>query len=282
MVQFTSAIMAPATAAFLLSFLATSVYATPVGTGMAGSSVDVGTFSNVLAEKQSPEFTECMKKEYPLFPDVDFIDPHVTKNCLGATHSKGQGTGDLVARGKSFDFKSTCIKLQRKDFPSVFQEAAPFRAKTDGFCDKMRGAVIDKGEGENYEVLGDTTFKYSDAGYARPKLKYNNPDALALKTTLKLTDRGKDLIKDAENPEVAYNELCRPAFEKFGTKGPGCTEELNCSRLRSQGGGGFTTTLVKNGDMKILDGEEEIGTLIVDLQVLNKWPGLTKEEENGA
>ncbi|EFR00381.1 hypothetical protein MGYG_03384 [Nannizzia gypsea CBS 118893] len=177
----------------------------------------------------------------------------------------------IVARGKEYDYKSSCVNYKHaKNIPGVFQEAGPFRGKTDPYCDKMRAAVIDKGEGEFYEVPGDTFFKYGDEGYARPTIQRNVKDSLGIKTRLTLTDRGRDLIKDAENPEAAFDELCRPAFIQFGTKGKGCTQELDYSKSQRENGGDFTTTVVNNGDLKIFDGKEEMGTLFV----INEWPGI--------
>ncbi|EGD88972.2 uncharacterized protein TERG_08856 [Trichophyton rubrum CBS 118892] len=49
-----------------------------------------------------------------------------------------------------------------------------------------------------------------------------------------------------------------------------------------EGGGEFPTTVAKTGNLKIFDGKEEIGTLFVDLEVINEWPGLTEDEEKEA
>ncbi|OAL70340.1 hypothetical protein A7D00_5306 [Trichophyton violaceum] len=318
MVQFTSAIMAPATAAFLVSFLAPSVYASPIqikdgvehvisclaekgiASVITGAIVDAATpcivdaihakrhddcngsplrlpdLNRIMTENGGPKYAECMKESYPSFPDVDVVETQVIKDCIYLTQPNGK---NLVARGKSYGYEASCTNYKdAKHIPRVFEEAGPFRAKTDPFCDKMRPAVIDKGEGEVYEVLGDTTFKYGDSGFARPLLKHDVKDALGLKTRLTLTDRGRDLIKD----DAAYDELCRPAFMQFGTKGKGCTQELEYRKSVHEGGGEFPTTVAKTGNLKIFDGKEEIGTLFVDLEVINEWPGLTEDEEKEA
>ncbi|GBF66992.1 hypothetical protein TMEN_9715 [Trichophyton mentagrophytes] len=328
MVQFTSAIMAPATAAFLVSFLAPSVYASPiqindgveqikdgaekiasclVGRNIVsvisgaiaevapciadvvpvkrrddsnGFPLRVPDLNRFMVENGGPKYAECMKKSYPSFPDVDAVETQVMKDCINLTQPNAK---NLVARGKSYGYEASCTNYKdSKHIPGVFQEAGPFRAKTDPFCDKMRAAVIDKGEGEIYEVLGDTTFKYGDGGFARPLLKHDVKDALGLKTRLTLTDRGRDLIKDAENHDAAYDELCRPAFMQFGTKDKGCTQELVYRKSLREGGGEFSTTVAKTGNLKIFDGKEEIATLFVDLEVINEWPGLTDEEKDEA
>lgn len=327
MVQFTSAIMAPATAAFLVSFLVPSVYASPIQisevaeqikdgaveiasclagrniVNVASGAVEIGAcipavlhdkrqdnsngsplhvpdLNRYMTEERGPKYAECMKKSYPSFPDVDAVETQVMKDCITLTQPIAK---NLEARGKSYGYEASCTNYKdSKHIPGVFQEAGPFRAKADPFCDKMRAAVIDKGEGEVYEVPGDTTFKYGDGGFARPLLKHDVKDALGLKARLTLTDRGRDLIKDAENHDAAYDELCRPAFMQFGTKDKGCTQELACRKGLREGGGDFSTTVTKTGNLKIFDGKEEIGTLFVDLEVINEWPGLTDEEKDDA
>ncbi|KAF3483225.1 uncharacterized protein GIQ15_02549 [Arthroderma uncinatum] len=311
MVQFTASIMAPATAALLISCLAPSVYASPISSSLdsciekAGVALieggatpddlfkciaqfqperrDVGGMpppsmglneipGETPHESIEPKFIECMKGK-------SLTDPAEVMNCFNESREKRQTSNNLVARDMiPALFDADCAK---GNIPDLFMEAAQFRSKARGFCDKMRKEVLDKGDSAHEEEVTDGTQKRSEGGWTRFKLKRDQK--LGFYTRFTLTARGRDLIKGAKDPNVAFDELCNAAIERLGTRGQGCTREIAISKSKAEGRGNSQTTGVLNGVMNIFDEKDKkvsVASVIVDMKIDGRIPPWTEADDD--
>ena len=222
----------------------------------------------VKANWTESSFLQCVKKLNG-FKSANVVDDSIAFKCVGV-----YGNGDLslhAPSGKNADscpvnsLPSTSEEVDKKscakELSKNFEEAAPFRAAVDSICHDLVGSLMDKG-------MNHITHKFTDASSKSASWLLKNKKVV-LETTMNLTPQTRAALKAGKVAKATLDTLCENGLKEFGTKGQGCTQELNYYKKTlgiSHHGIPYdpaTTTGVKDGvvDLFVDNAVNKIGTI---------------------
>ncbi|KAF7586410.1 hypothetical protein BBP40_008933 [Aspergillus hancockii] len=217
-------------------------------------------------------FLQCVKKLNG-FKSANIVDDDIAFKCRGVysngdlnLHPRSDKKADrcpassLPPTSKKVEKKSCAEKLTN------FEEAAPFRAAIDTVCYNLVGSVMDKGINHILHHFTDASTK-SDSWLLRNK-------RVILEATMSLTPQTSAALKAGKIAKATLDSLCENGLRDFGTKGKGCTHELNYYKKTigiSHHGIPYdhaTTTGVTDGviDLFVNNAVEQISTIALS------WP----------
>ncbi|OGM48891.1 hypothetical protein ABOM_003214 [Aspergillus bombycis] len=213
-------------------------------------------------------FLQCVK-QLNGFKSANVVDDNVAFRCRGVyrngdvnLHTPSGKNSDrcpasfLPPTSEEVDKKSCAKKLSKN-----FEEAAPFRAAVDAVCHDLVGSLMEKG-------MNHITHQFTDAS-SKPSLWLLKNKKVILETTMNLTPQTRAALKAGKIAKATLNTLCENGLKDFGTKGKGCTHEVNYYKKTlgiSHHGIPYdaaTTTAVKDGliDLFVDNALESIGTI---------------------
>lgn len=221
----------------------------------------VGDYTFAEAGVDSP-FIACLKSKNA-YDDDGSMDHDAAIDCRHAfsDHDSTNHQSRSLPSTSETPKKSSC----GKEVPNHFMEAAPFREAVNSVCNDLSSKLMDKG----LEKGGNAIKHVFGNGYHKKDSWLEDNQKVILELAMNLTPQTRAALKATKVAKATFDTLCKDGLTKLGTKGEGCTQELNYYKgtIGIPGHGIPTehaqTTTIKDGvsDLFINNAKDFFGTL---------------------